>query len=89
MDADEDSGVTMSRGKVKELALKLGYGLRNHVFLPLDSGNGGGGSGGPGQPWSSPKSRQQLDRGDMVMFLSANTMSWPALVYGYVLLHVI
>lgn len=85
VDSAQDSGVTMSRAEVKELALRLGYGLKNHVFLPVDSdrsSSGGGGSEGPGQP--QPTSRQQLSRGDTVMFLSANTMSWPTLVYGCV-----
>ncbi len=61
-------GIKMSREKVKDLALKLGYGLRNHVFLPSSRG--------------SVEVMTKLDRGDMVMFLSGNTMSWPALTYG-------
>lgn len=84
VDSAQESGVTMSRAEVKELALRLGYGLKNHVFLPVDSDRSGGvgGSEGHGQPQLT--SRQQLSRGDTVMFLSANTMSWPTLVYGYV-----
>ncbi|KXN81855.1 Putative acyl-coenzyme A synthetase [Leucoagaricus sp. SymC.cos] len=64
---DADSEITITRAKLKRLALKLGYGLRNHVYLPSVS---------------NPHSLTKLARGDTVMILSSNTMSWPAAVFG-------
>lgn len=64
---DADSEITITRAKLKQLALKLGYGLRNHILLPSESG---------------PESLTKLLRGDTVMVFSSNTMSWPATVFG-------
>lgn len=68
---DTDTGITISRKKLKKLALKLGYGLRNHVFLPSTT---------------NPRTSTLLERGDTAMFFSPNTMSWPATVFACVLL---
>jgi hypothetical protein len=64
---DADSSIRITRVKLKQLALKLGYGLRNHVFLPSQV---------------DPGSLTKLARGDTVMVFSSNTMSWPATVFG-------
>ena len=66
---DADSKISITRAKLKNLSLRLGFGLRNHILLPstLD-----------------PQSFTKLTRGDTVMVFSSNTMSWPATVFGWV-----
>lgn len=66
---DADTGITLTRKKVKTLALKLGYGIRNHILLPSAV---------------DPRSLTRLARGDTVMIFSSNTMSWPATVFACV-----
>lgn len=68
---DADSEISISRRKLKTLALKLGYGLRNNLLLSPMNG--------------SSKTSSPLARGDTVMIFSPNTMSWPTAVFGCVL----
>ncbi|EKM79749.1 hypothetical protein AGABI1DRAFT_119847 [Agaricus bisporus var. burnettii JB137-S8] len=65
---DADSEISISRRKLKTLALKLGYGLRNNLLLSPMNG--------------SSKTSSPLARGDTVMIFSPNTMSWPTVVFG-------
>jgi acyl-CoA synthetase (AMP-forming)/AMP-acid ligase II len=69
---DADSEIAISRRQLKKLALKLGYGLKNHLLLPPMN--------------SSSKASSPLVRGDTVMIFSQNTMSWPTTVFGYALI---
>jgi acyl-CoA synthetase (AMP-forming)/AMP-acid ligase II len=64
---DAATGDSVSRGELKELTLKLGYGLRNHAVLPSVSGGA---------------NRRALSRGDVVMIFSPNSLSWPVMLFG-------
>ncbi|RXW21478.1 hypothetical protein EST38_g4374 [Candolleomyces aberdarensis] len=66
---DAATGDSLSRGELKELTLKLGYGLRNHVVLPSLPGG---------------TNHRVLSRGDVVMIFSPNSLSWPVMLFGAV-----
>ncbi|RXW23618.1 hypothetical protein EST38_g2224 [Candolleomyces aberdarensis] len=66
---DFKTGQQITREAVKNLSLRLGWGLRNTIQLPGSS---------PGHPDT------HLTRGDIVMFVSPNSLSWPLALFGCV-----
>ncbi|KAF8998854.1 acyl-CoA synthetase [Cyathus striatus] len=66
---DAADGTTITRGALKDLTLRLAYGLRQHVLLPCTS--------------NLPQ-LTNLARGDMIMIMSPNSMSWPIALFGCV-----
>jgi acyl-CoA synthetase (AMP-forming)/AMP-acid ligase II len=64
---DFKTGQQTTREEVKNLSLRLAWGLRNTIRLPNSS---------PGLP------DNHLDRGDVVMLVSPNSLSWPLALFG-------
>ncbi|TFK33289.1 AMP binding protein [Crucibulum laeve] len=66
---DAKDGQMITRGEVKDRALRLAWGLRQRVLLP---------------GVTDPKLSTNLERGDTLMILSPNTLSWPMTLFGCV-----
>lgn len=86
---DYATGKILTRGDVKHLALKLAWGLRNTIQLHDIHSTSSPSSSSPRPTTLSAGTPRQarhapLRRGDTVMFLSPNSLSWPIALFGYV-----
>ncbi|KIJ98514.1 hypothetical protein K443DRAFT_103820 [Laccaria amethystina LaAM-08-1] len=70
-------GRTITRGQLKDHALRLAWGLRNDLRLPSTPAS-------TSDTTSRLSCSTHLARGDTVMIMSPNTLSWPVALFGCV-----